>query len=61
MVVRNYSTITCDRDDNDISVKIRELKEKIAHLNTYTDTDTVMLKAELESLQEQLKLQFKTQ
>ncbi len=56
MVVRVNSTINCDSDD-ELTVKIRDLKERIAHLNTYTDTDTGLLQAELESLEEQVKLQ----
>ncbi len=56
MVVRVNSTINCDSDD-DLTIKIRDLKERIAHLNTYTDTDTGLLQAELESLEEQLKQQ----
>ena len=56
MVVRVNSTLNCDRDD-DLTILIRDLKERIAHLNTYTDTDTGLLQAELESLEEQLKQQ----
>ncbi len=56
MVVRVNSTINCDSDD-DLTIMIRDLKERIAHLNTYTDTDTGLLQAELESLEEQLKQQ----
>ncbi len=56
MVVRVNTTINCNSDDG-LTIKKKKKKERIAHLNTYTDTDTGLLQAELESLEEQLKQQ----
>ena len=41
--------------EDDLGNRIRELKEKIAHLNTYTQNETGMLQMQLEALIEQHK------
>lgn len=50
--------LDCERED-DISVTIRELREHIAHLETYTDTDVGLLKRRLDVLEQQQKTQHK--
>ena len=41
--------------EDDLGNRIRELKERIAHLRTYTQNETGMLEMQLEALIEQHK------
>ena len=43
--------------EDDLGNTIRELKEKIAHMKTYQNTETGMLEMQLEALIEQHKLE----
>ena len=43
--------------EDELGNQIRDLSEKIAHLNTYTDQDTGLLQLQLEGLIEQHKLE----
>jgi len=52
MGLRRVSEIDCSRVDL-LEVSIRELREKIAHLEEYSDTDVGLLKLQLESMIEQ--------
>ena len=55
MAITTTSSIDCVRQSG-LSVTIRELEERIAHLNTYKeDTDTGALERTLNSLRQQLK------
>ncbi len=49
MGLRRVSEIDCSRIDV-LSSSIRELREKIAHLEEYTDTDVELMKLQLESM-----------
>ena len=42
-----------------LGIEIRELREKIGHLNSYTDTDTGVLELKLEALLRQQKEIYK--
>ena len=55
MAITTTSNIDCVRQSG-LSVTIRDLEERIAHLNTYKeDTDTGALERTLNSLRQQLK------
>ena len=59
MPVRTFSTLDCEQED-DLSTEIRELRERIAHLETYYEnTDVGLYKSRLEALEEQLKNRLK--
>ena len=54
MGVSRVSKLDCDRGEGNLSLKIRELTESIAHLNTYKeDMDTGMMELELNELKQQ--------
>jgi hypothetical protein len=51
MGVSRVSKLDCNRGEDDLSLKIRELTESIAHLNTYKESiDTGMMELELNEL-----------
>ena len=57
MPITTTPQLDCHRE-NVLGVTIRELKEQIAHLKTYRETeDTEPLERQLKSLQDQMKRQ----
>ncbi len=58
MALKRVSEIDCSRNSS-MAMDIRTLREKIAHLETYTDTDVGLLKLQLEVMVEQERVSNK--